>query len=217
MKTDSELQTDVHNELKWWPNVNAAHVGVTAKDGVVTINGQVAHYAEKYAAEKAVRAVYGVKGIVDDIKVEVSGSGMRTDQDIAEAALNALKWDFEVPQDSVTVTVKDGWVSLEGEVHWEFQKDAAARCVRYLHGVKSVANLVLVKPSVKWIDVTKNIEEAFRRNADLEARRIHVSTDAGVVTLTGTVSSWSERNKADYAAWAAPGVRSVKDEIVVVP
>lgn len=184
---------------------------------MITLNGQVAHYAEKYAAEKAVRAVYGVKGIVNDIKVEVPGSSMRTDEDIAEAALNALKWDVEVPKDSIKVAVQDGWITLEGEVHWEFQKDAAARCVRNLHGVKSVINLVSVKPSIKWTDVTKNIQDAFRRSADLEARRIHVSTDAGVVTLTGSVSSLSERNKADYAAWAAPGVLSVKDEIVVAP
>ena len=217
MKTDSELQGDVLAELKWWPSVNAAHIGVAAKDGVVTLTGQVTHYTEKTAAEASAKGVYGVKGIANDIEVEPPGSSKRTDQDIAEAALSALKWDFQVPGDKVKVVVKKGWVTLEGTVDWQYQKDAAARCVHYLMGVTRVSNQIAIKPTAKWIDVKNKIEDAFRRNADLEARRITVNTHDGKVTLTGSVSSWSERNEAVSASWAAPGVTSVKDNLTVMP
>ena len=217
MKTDSQLQGDVLAELKWWPSVNAAHIGVAAKDGVVTLTGQVAQYTEKAAAEDAAKGVYGVKGMANDIAVEPPGSNKHSDQDIAEAALSAMKWDFEVPNDKVKVVVKNGWVTLEGTVDWQYQKDAAARCVRYLMGVTAVTNQIAIKPTAKWIDVKKEIEDAFRRNADLEARRITVSTHDGKVTLTGSVSSWSERNQAVSASWAAPGVTSVKNDLTVAP
>lgn len=217
MKTDSELQSDVLQELKWWPSVNAAHIGVTAKDGVVTLTGQVAHYAEKVTAEDVVKAVYGVKGTANDITVELSGYGKRTDQDVATAALNALKWDYEVPEDKVKVVVKNGWVTLEGTVDWQYQKDAAGRCVRYLMGVTAVSNNVSIKPSVKWIDVKTKIEDAFRRNADIEARRITVGTHDGKVTLSGSVASWSESDEAVSAAWAAPGVTSVHNDLMISP
>jgi osmotically-inducible protein OsmY len=215
VKTDSHLQGDVIAELKWWPNVDAAHIGVTADNGVVNLTGQVGHYAEKAKAEQAAKAVYGVKGIANDIVVELPGSSKRTDQDIAEAALNTLKWNSEVPNDRLTVVVKDGWVQLEGTVDWQYQKDAAGRCVHYLMGVKGVNNTVSLKPTAKWIDVTTKIEDAFRRNADLEARRISVHTHDGKVTLAGNVASWTERNEAAMAAWSAPGVTSVINDLVV--
>ncbi len=158
-----------------------------------------------------------VKGIANDIEVEPPGSSKRTDQDIAEAALSALKWDFQVPGDKVKVVVKKGWVTLEGTVDWQYQKDAATRCVHYLMGVIGVSNQIAIKPTAKWIDVNNKIEDAFRRNADLEARRITVNTHDGKVTLTGSVSSWSERNEAVSASWAAPGVTSVKDNLTVMP
>jgi osmotically-inducible protein OsmY len=217
MKTDSELQSDVLQELKWWPSVNAAHIGVAAKDGVVTLTGQVAHYAEKATAEDVTKGVYGVKGTANDIIVELIGSAKRTDQDVATAALNALKWDYEVPEDKVKVVVKNGWVTLEGTVDWQYQKDAAARCVRYLMGVIAVSNNVTIKPSVKWIDVKTKIEDAFRRNADIEARRITVGTHDSKVTLSGSVASWAESDEAVSAAWAAPGVTSVRNDLVIMP
>jgi osmotically-inducible protein OsmY len=215
MKTDAKLQSDVLAELNWWPSVNVAHIGVAANNGVVTLTGQVTHYTEKTAAEDTVKGVYGVKGIANDIEVTLPGSGKHSDQDIAQAALSALKWDFEVPDDKVKVVVKDGWITLDGTVDWQYQKDAAARCVRYLMGVKWVNNLIAIKPTAKWIDVTNKIEDAFRRNANLEARRISVSTSDGTVTLSGSVSSWSERDQAVSAAWAAPGVNSVHNELTV--
>jgi osmotically-inducible protein OsmY len=153
----------------------------------------------------------------DDITVELSGYGKRTDQDIAAAALNALKWDFEVPEDKVKVVVKNGLVILEGTVDWQYQKDAAERCVRYLMGVIAVSNKVGINPSAKWIDVKTKIEDAFRRNADIEARRISVGTADGNVTLSGRVSSWAENDEAVSAAWAAPGVTSVRNDLTITP
>jgi osmotically-inducible protein OsmY len=217
MNTDAQLKDNVLSELKWWPNVDAAHVGVTAKEGVVTLTGQVGHYAQKTAAEDAAKVVYGCMGVANDIKVELPGSDKRTDQDIALAALNALNWDIQIPRDKIKVVVKDGWVTLAGTVDWQYQKEAAERCVRYLMGVVFVTNTIAIKPIAKWIDVKNKIEDAFRRNADLEARRITVGTFNGAVTLSGTVASWSERHEAVTAAWAAPGVTSVENELKVIP
>ena len=217
MRSDSQLQSDVLAELRWRPTFDAAHIGVAAKDGVVTLTGQVAHYTEKAAAEDAAKAVYGVKGIADDIEVEMPSAYKRTDQDVAAAALSALKWDVEVPSEKVKVVVEGGWVSLNGTVDWQFQKDAAGRCVRYLRGVIGVTNQISVKPSVKASDVKNKIEDAFRRNADLEAKRIGVDANGGAVTLSGTVSSWAEFDQASAVAWAAPGVTSVRNDLTVAP
>lgn len=216
MNTDAQLQTNVLAQLQWWPSIDAAHIGVTAKDGVVVLTGQVSHYAEKMAAEEAVKSIYGVRALANDIVVETANSNARTDQDIAEAALSALKWHFEVPNEKIHVVVKHGWVTLEGTVDWDFQRNAAAECVHYLMGVAAVTNLITVKPTATWTDVTQKIEEAFQRHANLDARRITVVTKNGEVTLTGSVSSWSERDQAVNAAWAAPGVSSVVTEIAVV-
>jgi osmotically-inducible protein OsmY len=217
MKSDSELQSDVRVELNWSPSIDAAHIGVAAEDGVVTLTGQVDHYSEKVAAEDAAKAVYGVKGIANDIQVTLSDSGVRTDKDIAQAVLAALQWDYEVPADAITVTVNRGSVTLEGSVDWQYQKDAAARLVRYLNGVISVTNLINIKPSVRSSDVAKQIKDAYRRKAALDARRINVCADDGKITLEGSVSSWSERDLAVDAAWAAPGVMSVEDNLTIVP
>jgi osmotically-inducible protein OsmY len=217
MKSDSQLQDDVLVELKWRPSIDAAHIGVAAQEGVVTLTGQVDHYSEKVSAEDAAKAVYGVRGIANDIQVTLPNSSARTDKDIAQAVLGALKWDYEVPEEKITVTVKQGYVTLEGSVDWQYQKDAAARVVRYLNGVSSVTNLIKIKPQVRSSDVTNQIEDAFRRKAVLDARRINISSDDGEVTLQGSVSSWSERDEAVEAAWAAPGVTFVRDDLTIVP
>ena len=217
MKTDSELQTDVQDELKWWPGVNESQIGVTAKDGIIALTGRVEHYAEKIAAEDAAKCVYGVKGLANEIEVELPALHERDDQDIVKAALNALKWDYSVPSDKLTVIVKNGWLTLEGTVDWQYQKDAANRCVQNLMGVAMVSNHIKLKPATKWIDVKSKIEDAFRRNSDIEARRITVTSKNGAVTLKGSVASWAEKNTAVWAAWSAPGVISVADELAVVP
>jgi osmotically-inducible protein OsmY len=214
---DSRLKDDVLSELKWWPSVDAAHIGVTARDGVVTLSGQVAHYSERSGAEHAAKSVYGCMGIANDIEVEMLEAGKRSDTDIALAAVNALRWDIRIPPEKVKVYVKDGWVTLDGTVDWQFQKEAAERWVRYLMGVVSVSNNIAIKPVAKSIDVKNKIEEAFRRNADLEARRITVAAFDGAVTLAGSVATWSERDDAVAAAWAAPGVTSVDVELKVIP
>lgn len=217
MNTDSLIQANVLEELKWRPSIDAAHIGVTANDGVVTLTGQVTHYAEKSAAEAAAKCVYGVRAVANEIVVQMLGSHRRSDAEIAAAALNALKWDFEVASEDIQVLVQNGWVTLDGAVDWQYQKEAAERTVRNLKGVAAVSNNIALKPTTKWIDVTHKIEDAFRRNADLDARRIKVSTASGTVTLTGTVTSWTERNQAMWAAWSAPGVTSVINDITVAP
>lgn len=216
MKTDSQLQSDVLHELNWWPSVNAAHIGVTAHNGVITLTGQVTHYTQKMSAEESAKRVYGVVALANDIEVE-SRSGMKhSDQDIAEATLAAIKWDFEVPKKKITLTVSKGWVTLQGIVDWHYQKETAARCVRYLLGVIAVTNLITIKPNVMWIDVKGKIENAFKRIAKANPQHITVNThDDGTVMLIGTVASWSERDLAVAAAWAAPGVTAVVDDLVV--
>jgi len=160
---DSELQGRVQAGIKWCPGVDSAHIGVTAYDGVVTLTGRVAHYTEKMLVETVVKAVHGVKGIANDITVQIPGSGMRSDEDIALAATNAIEWDVEVPHDHITVSVTNGHIKLEGSVDWQYQKNAAERCTRHLMGVTGMSNLIEVKPTTKWVDVRDKIEDIFRR------------------------------------------------------
>ena len=215
MQSDTALQTSVLEELKWEPGVKATDIGVTVKDGVVTLEGTVDSYAEKWAAERAVKRLSGVKALAVEINVKLPGSSERTDADTAEAARNALKWDVLIPQDRIRVTVGNGFLTLEGEVDWQFQRSAAERVVRYLTGVTGVANEITVKPKVVPTDVKAKIEAAFQRNAILDAQDIKVQADGGKVTLSGSVRSWAERDEAEDAAWAAPGVKEVKDLIAV--
>jgi osmotically-inducible protein OsmY len=215
MKNDVDLQRDVFDELKWEPAVHSTDIGVIVKDGVVTLEGVVDSYPEKWAAERAAKRVSGVKALALELEVKLPGSGKQTDADIAEAAENALKWDVLVPQDRIKVTVEKGFLTLEGQVDWEFQRSAAKRAVQYLMGVQGVANAITVKPKVAPSDVKTQIEAALKRNAVLDAQQISVQADGGKVTLRGNVRSWAERDEAEAAAWAAPGVNEVKDLIAV--
>jgi osmotically-inducible protein OsmY len=215
-KTDAELLNDVQRELQWEPGLDGANIGVSVRDGVVTLTGTVPTYAQKWIAERTVYRVYGVKAVANDIEVRLTGD-IPADPDIARAARNALEWDVEVPADRITVTVSNGWVKLEGEVEWEYQREAAERDVRSLKGVKGVSNLIIVKPKVAPEDLKSRIEEALKRHAELEARRIRVESDGSKVILLGQVRSWAEREAAESAAWSALGVTEVDNRLEVVP
>jgi len=213
--TDLELKKAVESELNFEPSINAAEIGVAAKDGIITLSGSVPSYWEKMAAERAAARVSGVKAVVNEVEVHLPGSSERTDEDIARAALNALQWNVLIPSDRITVKVSKGWVTLEGMVDWQFQKTAAEKAVRKLIGVKGVIDLMELKPSVSKGEVKAAIEGALKRLAEIDANKIKVETEDGKVVLSGTVRSWFEREEAERAAWAAPGVRTVEDRIAV--
>jgi osmotically-inducible protein OsmY len=214
---DRELQEHVQNALDWEPSIDAAEIGVSVDNGVVTLRGDVRSYAEKAAAERVTVRVYGVKAVADDINVRLGDGLQRTDTEIAQAVVSALNWNTMVPEDKIAVTVADGWVTLKGQVDWQYQRGATANAVRDLSGVRGVTNLITVMPHVSVTDVKAKIEAALRRSAEVDARRINVAVAEGKVTLSGNVHSWFERNEARQAAWAAPGVTEVTDHISVVP
>jgi len=192
MKTDAELQQDVMNELQWEPTVEAAEIGIAVKDGVVTLSGYVESYVEKGAAERAAARVFGVRAVAEEIQVRLPGSLKRSDEDIARAVANVLDWNVLVPHDRVKVQVRDGLVTLSGEVDWGYQKFAAEETVRSLMGVVWFSNQITVKPTVKPQDTKAKIESAFQRNALLDSRRITVETRGGWVILRGSVRSWGD-------------------------
>jgi osmotically-inducible protein OsmY len=214
---DKELKQHVQSALDWEPSVDATDIGVSVDEGVVTLRGNVGSYMEKLTAERVVLRVYGVKALANDLVVHLVGGYERTDTELAQAALAALKWNTTVPNERVTVTVKGGEVTLNGTLDWPHQKDAAARAVRNLAGVTSVINSIIIQPRVKALDVQDKIEAAFKRSAQVDARRVNVTAQDGKVILSGNVHSWAERQEAERAAWAAPGVTQVENHLAVVP
>lgn len=217
MNTDRELQERVLKALEFEPSVDAAQIGVSAHKGIITLRGSVPTFYQKTSAERAAAHVFGVQAVANDIEVQPNSETRRTDTAIAEAAVNALSWDSAVPPKSVNLTIRDGWVTLTGNVEWRYQRDAAEYTVRRLYGVKGVTNSILVKPRVHIADVKTRIEDAFKRSAEVDAQHVRVEARDGQIVLSGTVRSLSERREAERAAWSAPGVTLVDDRIAVAP
>ena len=214
MKTDSQIQADVMQELKWDPSVTHEHIGVAVADGVVTLSGSIPTYVEKFAAEKAAQRVFGVKAIVEKIEVKLSPSFQKDDQDIANAIISQFQWSVQIPDNLIKVNVEKGWVKLAGEVDWDYQRKAAEKTVRGLAGVKGVSNNITLKQKNVQPDVVKQkIEEALKREAMREARKINVSVEGSTVTLSGDVHSFTEMNDAKFAAWSAPGVTRIENHL----
>jgi osmotically-inducible protein OsmY len=215
MSSDLQLRQDVLDELEFEPSVNAAHIGVAANRGVVTLTGFVTNYAEKAAPERAARRVKGVKAIAEEIEVRLPSDTKRSDDEIAARALDILKWQVGVPADRIKVKVERGTVTLTGDVDWQFQKTDAEHVVHKLTGVANVVNQIRVASAVRASEVKERIQKALERSADVEASRITVQTEGGRVVLSGKVRAWYERDIAERAAWSAPGVTEVQDHLTI--
>ncbi|WP_129781925.1 BON domain-containing protein [Peristeroidobacter soli] len=219
MKTDEQLKQDVQAELNWDPSINDSGIVISAKEGVVTLAGHVPFYADKVSAEKAAKTVSGVRGVANDIEVKPNMAHQRSDSDIAESAVNALRASVAVPADDVKVLVRDGWITLEGNVAFRYQKSAAESAVRSLWGVKGITNSISITSSVPAVSPTivrSKIQSAYQRHAAIDANKVRVDVLGSTVTLTGEVHSWHEKDDAENAAWAAPGVKSVHNHLCVV-
>ena len=214
-RTDEQIQRDVLAELKWEPRVRPTEIGVMVKDGVVTLTGWVDSYPKRWAAEEAAHRVRGVRAVANDIEVRLPGDAERTDADIAAAAARVLEWHALVPKNQIKTTVSKGWVTLTGEVEWQFQRDEAERVVRNLIGVKGVINQITVKPQVTPSGLKEKIEEALLRSAKTDAERITAEVQGSKVILKGKVRTWMERQEAQQVAWSAPGVTSVENRIII--
>lgn len=217
MRPDRDIKQDVEEELRWNPDLRADDIGVSVKDGVVTLSGFVPSYVDKYEAVLAAKRVAGVVGIADDLEVRMPSIDKRPDPEIAREAVTAIKSQLPVPSENIRVVVSDGYVTLEGTVHWHYQRQTAEDAVRKLKGVKGVHNQIQLAPKAEPAEIKKKIEEAFRRNAELDANSITIESNGGEVVLKGKVRSWIEREEAERIAWLAPGVTNVIDQIAVAP
>jgi osmotically-inducible protein OsmY len=217
MRSDSEIERDVKEELQWDPDLDASDIAVSAKNGVVTLSGFVRSYTDKYEAEAAVKRVAGVAGVANDIEVRMPSVDERPDPEIARDAVAAIRSQLPISSEHIKVVVKNGWVTLEGQAEWQYQRSTAENAVRRIKGVKGVSNLIQLKPRATPAEIKRKIQEAFRRNAEVDANRIQIETNGGEVVLKGTVRSWIEREEAERVAWSAPGVTTVEDHIIVSP
>jgi osmotically-inducible protein OsmY len=215
MRTDQEIKRDVERELRYDPDIDATDIGVVAQDGVVTLAGFVRTYGDKWTAERDAKRVLGVRAVANDLEVRLPATDVRTDPEIAREVARQIKHFLPLPSEHITATVRDGWVTLEGEVEWKFESQRAEEAVRLVKGVKGVSNLIAVKPNAEAAEVQRRIEEALMRNAELEAKTITVSANGGEVVLKGTVRSWAEREAAERAAWQAPGITRVDNQITI--
>jgi osmotically-inducible protein OsmY len=215
MKSDSEIERDVREELQWDPDLNAEDIAVSVKDGVVTLAGFTRSYIDRLEAEAAAKRVAGVHAVANDIEVRLPAIDQRPDPDIARDAVAALKSQLPISHEKIKVVVKDGWITLEGAAEWQYQKTTAENAVRKIKGVKGVTNVIQLKPAVQPADIQRKIQNAFKRSAEIDANRITVEAKGSEVILKGTVRSWMEREEAERVAWSAPGVTHVEDRIVV--
>jgi osmotically-inducible protein OsmY len=216
MKTNEELQKDVQNAIKWEPLLNAAEIGVTAKDGIITLTGVVNSYAKKSQAEQAAKNVAGVKAVVEKIELKFGTDyAKKDDNEIAIEVLNAIKWNWEVPNDKIKVKVEKGWVTLDGELNWNFQKDAAKNVVKNLMGVTGVSNNINIKPESHDKIEKAKVEDALIRNWSITSQDIDVSVSGKNVTLSGKVSSWYQKDEAGRIAWNTPGIWTVDNKLEV--
>jgi osmotically-inducible protein OsmY len=217
MRPDDDIKRDVEEELRYDPDLDATDIAVSVKDGVVTLIGFVKSYSEKWQAEQAAKRVAGVAAVANDIEVRLPDSDARPDPEIARDLVAELKTWLPVSSKNIKATVKNGWVTLEGEVEWNYQREYAEQAVRRIKGVRGISNLISLKPRAQPEDIKRKIEEAFKRSAEIDANRITVEAHGSEVVLKGTVRSWAEREEAERAAWSAPGVTKVVNEIRVSP
>ena len=217
MRTDSDIERDVKDELQWDPDLDATDIAVSVKNGVVTLTGFVRSYTDKYEAEAAAKRVAGVVGVANDIEVRMPSVDERPDPEIARDAVAAIKSQLPISSEHIRIIVKNGWVTLEGHVEWQYQRSTAETAVRRIKGVKGVTNVIQLRPRAEPSDIKRKIQDAFKRSAEVDANRIQIEANGGEVILKGTVRSWIEREEAERVAWSAPGVTNVVDRIVVSP